>query len=86
MASTFKETVSHVVCKYSFLVLVFSFFTALQVGLLEPAIKKMAKVGDPEEHVIKTGDILVKGMIFFVGMMILFTVFKDRLVKCATGM
>ena len=81
----FKETSSHVICKYSFLVLIFSFFTALEVGLIEPMLKKAMNFGEPEEHVVKKGEIIVKGIIFVVGITILFVLFQGKLVKCATG-
>ena len=83
--ATFKGTTADVVCKYSFLVLIFSLFSTLQVGFLEPILKKGLKIGDQEDHEIKKEDILVKGIIFFIGMFILFVVFKGRLIKCATG-
>ena len=82
---TFKKASGHVICKYSFLVLTFSFFTALLVGIIEPTLKKVMKIGEPEEHVVKKDEVIVKGIIFFVGVSILFLLFQDNLVKCATA-
>jgi len=82
--STFKETTTHVICKYSFLVLIFSFFTAVQVGFIEPKLKKLIKVGDPEDHVVQKEDIIVKGLIFFIGIFVLLGLFQSKLIKCAT--
>ena len=82
---TIRETSVHVICKYSFLVLIFSFFTAVQVGFIEPKLKKLMKVGEPEDHVVQKESILIKGIIFFIGIIILFVVFQSKLIKCATG-
>ena len=85
MSTNFKETASLVICKYSFLVLIFSFFTALEVGYLEPKLKKWMKIGTPKDQAVKKSEILVKGIIFFIGIFLLFVIFQDKLVKCATG-
>jgi hypothetical protein len=85
MALSIKEVTQHVVCKYTLLVLVFSFFSAVLVGWVEPTIKKLVKVGEPEEHEIKKKDILMKGLTFIVGLGFLFALFGDKFIECASG-
>ena len=83
--SSLKDAVLHVVCKYSFLVLIFSLFGAIQVGFIEPKMRKLLKLGHPDEHEIKTDDLTVKIVIFVVGISILFLLFKNKLIQCAAG-
>ena len=80
----FLHATKDIICKYVLLVLVFSLFGALQLYLFEPPLKKLLKIGPSNEHEVKWEIILVKSIIFVVGVLILFLMFGNRFLKCTT--
>jgi hypothetical protein len=78
----FWQTTIEIVCKYSFLVLIFSLLGALQIHLFEPPFKKAMKIGDPSEHEVKWEIILMKFVGFVTGVLLLIVLFGKGFFKC----
>ena len=77
------ETIAHILCKYSFLVLIFGFLGGLQISYFEPLLKKLLGFGTDKDQKVKKEDLLIKTIVFVVGIFILFVLFRDKLTKCA---
>jgi hypothetical protein len=79
---SFLDYVGKIVCKYAFIVLIFSFLSTLQISFIEPRLKKALGVGDPSEHKVDTMNIMIKTIVFFTGILILWLLFREHLLKC----